>query len=157
MSTLSRIVPCLWFADQALPAAEFYTNIFPNARICQIAHYAEGAPMPAGSVLTVAFELDGHNLTALNGGPLFTFNEAVSFQVLCDSQDEIDHYWDKLGAGGPAQARQCGWLKDRYGLSWQVLPRQLGEWMQGPRAADVMAALLKMEKLELATLAAAAS
>jgi predicted 3-demethylubiquinone-9 3-methyltransferase (glyoxalase superfamily) len=119
MKITQKIAPCLWFDDQAEEAANFYTGIFKNSRITKISHYGkEGHEIhgrPAGSVLTVAFELDGQAFTALNGGPVFKFNEAISLQIYCDTQEEIDHYWNKLSAGGDAKAQQCGWLKDKYG------------------------------------------
>ena len=159
MAKLHRISPCLWFNREAEEAARFYCGIFPNSRITAITYYGEvgqdihgGTP---GSVLTVAFELDGNPFTALNGGPTFTFNEAISLQVHCDTQDEIDHYWNALSQGGDEAAQQCGWLKDRYGVSWQVVPQKIGEMIaDGDRArADrVMAALLQMKKLDLAAL-----
>lgn len=163
MQTLSRITPCLWFDQQAEEAASYYVGIFPNSRIRAVSHYGEAGReihgMEAGSVLTVAFELDGQPFTALNGGPAFTFNEAVSLQVMCDSQEEIDFYWDRLGAGGIEAARQCGWLKDRYGVSWQVVPRRLQALLTGrdPLRTDrVMEALLRMQKLDMAALVHAA-
>ena len=126
MSTTPRIRPCLWFNDQGEEAARFYTGIFPNSRIVATTRFSEAGfeihQRPSGSVMTVTFELDGQQFTALNGGPMFTFNEAVSLQVNCATQEEIDHYWEKLSAGGDQKAQQCGWLKDRYGLSWQVGP-----------------------------------
>src|SRR5688572_8933155 len=129
MALTLRITPCLWFDDKGEEAARFYTEIFPNSRITTITRYGKAGfdvhHRPAGSVMTVAFELDGQPFTALNGGPEFTFNEAVSFQVSCTSQDEIDYYWEKLGAGGDPNAQQCGWLKDRYGLSWQIIPADM--------------------------------
>jgi predicted 3-demethylubiquinone-9 3-methyltransferase (glyoxalase superfamily) len=157
MATLQRITPCLWFDHQAEEAAHLYTAIFPNSRIGTVTRYGEvGREIhgrPPGSVMVVAFELDGVAFTALNGGPLFRFTEAISLQVHCDTQAEIDHYWTQLGAGGDAQAQQCGWLKDRFGLSWQVVPRQMAAWMSDPdprRSDRVMAALLQMTKLDLA-------
>src|SRR5262244_482703 len=136
MATLHQITPCLWFADQAEEAARFYTGIFPNSKIGRIARYTsvgqETHQRPPGSVMTVEFELDGNRFTGLNGGPLFTFSEAISFQVLCETQAEIDHYWTKLSAGGDPSAQQCGWLKDRFGLSWQIVPRTLSEMMADP-------------------------
>lgn len=162
MAISRRIVPCLWFADQAEEAAEFYVGIFPNSRIRAITRYGNAGfeihGRPAGSVLTVEFVLDGQPLTALNGGPVFTFNEAVSLQVMCETQDEIDHYWDKLGAGGDPQAQQCGWLKDRYGVSWQVVPTGMEEMLkdhEAPGAERAMTALLRMKKLDLAELRSA--
>lgn len=163
MQTLSRITPCLWFDNQAEEAANYYVGIFPNSRIRAVSHYGEAGReihgMEAGTVLTVAFELDGQPFTALNGGPAFTFSEAVSFQVMCDTQDEIDFYWDRLGAGGDGVARQCGWLKDRYGASWQIVPRQLQALLTGrdtARTDRVMTALLKMTKLDIEALVRAA-
>ena len=163
MQTLSRITPCLWFDNQAEEAANYYVGIFPNSRIRAVSHYGEAGReihgMEAGTVLTVAFELDGQPFTALNGGPALSFSEAVSFQVMCDTQDEIDFYWDRLGAGGDGMARQCGWLKDRYGASWQIVPRQLQALLTGrdtARTDRVMTALLKMTKLDIEALVRAA-
>ena len=159
VATLQRITPCLWFADQAEEAARFYTSIFPSSRITNISRYSdEGIEIhgrPPGSVMTVAFELDRHPFTALNGGPVFTFNEAVSFQVNCATQDEIDHYWERLSAGGDPKAQQCGWLKDRYGLSWQVVPDAIDEMFADAESAGAkraMAAMLRMKKLDMAEL-----
>jgi predicted 3-demethylubiquinone-9 3-methyltransferase (glyoxalase superfamily) len=159
---MQRISPCLWFDDQAEQAAQFYTSIFPNARISAISRYGHAGTeihgRAPGSVMTVAFELDGHPFTALNGGPLFTFNEAISFQVYCDSQQEIDHYWNRLKHDGDEAAQQCGWLKDRYGVSWQVVPRAIEAMMTDPdpaRCDRVMAAMLAMKKIDLAALQAA--
>jgi len=159
MANLQRISPCLWFDDQAEDAARFYTGIFPRSRITTVTRYSEvGTEIhgrPPGSVMVVAFELDGQPFTALNGGPLFKFNEAVSLQVHCEDQREIDHYWEKLSAGGDPRAQQCGWLKDRYGLSWQVVPREMDAMFgdsQSPGAKRAMAAMLKMKKLDLAEL-----
>ena len=158
MARLQRITPCLWFDGQAEPAANQYTMIFPNSHITAVSRYGEagreihgGQP---GSVLTIAFELDGVGFTALNGGPHFKFNEAISLQINCDSQDEIDHYWSRLSHGGDPQAQQCGWLKDRFGLSWQVVPSSMARWMTtGADKADrVMAAVLKMKKIDIASL-----
>jgi predicted 3-demethylubiquinone-9 3-methyltransferase (glyoxalase superfamily) len=164
MQTVSRITPCLWFDNQAEEAANFYTGIFRNSRITAISRYPEAGKeihgQPAGSVLTAAFELDGQPFTALNGGPVFKFNEAVSFQVNCDTQEEIDYYWDKLSAGGDEAARQCGWLKDKYGASWQIIPRTMAELMSSSepgRSERVMTALLKMKKLDLGQLQRAAA
>lgn len=163
MQTLSRITPCLWFDQQAEEAANYYVGIFPNSRIRAVSHYGEAGRevhgMEPGTVLTVSFELDGQSFTALNGGPAFTFSEAVSFQVLCDTQEEIDFYWDRLGADGDAMSRQCGWLKDRYGASWQIVPRQLQALLTGsdPARTDrVMEALLRMKKLDIEALVHAA-
>lgn len=157
--TTHRITPCLWFAEEAEEAARFYTGIFPNSRITAIARYGEAGVevhrRPAGSVMTVAFELDGQPFTALNGGPIFTFTEAVSFQVTCATQEEIDYYWERLSAGGDPKAQVCGWLKDRYGLSWQVIPagmQELFEDGQTPGAQRAMTAMLRMKKLDVAAL-----
>ena len=159
MMTLQRITPCLWFDNRAEEAARFYTGIFKNSKITQISHYGEAGQevhgQKPGSVMAVAFELDGHSFTALNGGPIFKFNQAISFQVQCDSQQEIDDYWHKLSAGANPEAQQCGWLKDQYGASWQIVPRTMGELMTSDDAVKsdrVMAAMLKMKKLDLAAL-----
>ncbi|HEY0037084.1 MAG TPA: VOC family protein [Longimicrobium sp.] len=159
MSITPRIRPCLWFADQAEQAAEFYTGIFPNSRIVSITRFpAAGVEIhrrPAGSVMTVVFELDGQQFTALNGGPVFTFNEAVSLEVRCGTQEEVDHYWERLGEGGDPAAQQCGWLKDRYGLSWQIVPAGMEEMMADPESAPAeraMTAMLGMKKLDLGEL-----
>jgi len=126
---MQKINPCLWFNDEAEKAVEFYTSIFSNSRIVSISHYGEAGyeihRRPAGSVMTVAFELDGQAFTALNGGPIFKFNEAISFQIMCETQKEVDYYWERLSEGGDENAQQCGWLKDKYGLSWQVVPNCL--------------------------------
>ena len=163
MTTLSRITPCLWFDQQAEEAANYYVGIFPNSRITGLSRYGEAGRevhgMAPGTVLTVAFELDGQAFTALNGGPVFTFNEAVSFQVLCDTQEQIDFYWDRLGAQGDPAAQQCGWLKDHYGVSWQIVPRQLNSLMTSPdqaRVDRVMTASLGMKKLNVDALVHAA-
>jgi predicted 3-demethylubiquinone-9 3-methyltransferase (glyoxalase superfamily) len=160
LQTDPKITPCLWFDTQAEEAANFYVGIFKNSRIVAMSRYGEAGRevhgMPAGAVLTVAFELNGQPFTALNGGPVFKFNEAISFQVNCDTQEEIDYFWARLGAGGPEEARQCGWLKDRYGVSWQVVPRELGARMMTSgdtvRTDRVMTALLKMKRLDIAEL-----
>ena len=159
MAKTPRIAPCLWFDDQAEEAARFYTGIFRKARINRITRYPDAGfdahHRPAGSVMTVEFELEGEKFTALNGGPAFKFNEAISLQVYCDSQDEIDYYWQKLGAGGDPSAQQCGWLKDRYGLSWQIVPsdmEKLYEDENSPAAQRTMEAMLKMKKLDIAEL-----
>jgi len=159
MSNLQRITPFLWFADQAEEAASFYVGIFPNSRITAVTRYGtagqEAHHRPPGSVMVVAFELDGHTFSALNGGPAFTFNEAVSFQVNCDDQAEIDRYWEKLGEGGDPRAQQCGWLKDRYGLSWQIVPRDMDQLFadaDSPGAQRAMNAMLGMKKLDIAGL-----
>ena len=159
MASIQRIRPCLWFDDQAEDAARFYTGIFKNARILRIARYGEAGVeihgRPAGSVMTVEFELDGQKFTALNGGPIFKFNEAVSLEVHCETQKEIDYYWDKLSAGGDPKAQQCGWLKDRYGLSWQVVPTLLTEMLtdaESPKSQRAFAAMLGMKKLDITAL-----
>jgi predicted 3-demethylubiquinone-9 3-methyltransferase (glyoxalase superfamily) len=156
---VQRITPCLWFDSQGEEAAKFYTGIFKNSRIVNIARYGEAGRevhgRPAGSAMTVAFELDGQRFTALNGGPLFKFSEAISFQVDCETQQEVDHYWDKLSEGGDKKAQQCGWLKDKYGLSWQVVPRILIEMMSDPdteKSGRAMNAMLKMKKIDIAGL-----
>src|SRR5688572_8245519 len=159
MATMKRITPCLWFDDQAEEAARFYTGVFERSRITSIIRYPEAGNevhgKPAGSVMVVQFELDGHPFTALNGGPVFTFNEAVSLQVNCETQEEIDYYWEKLSAGGDPKAQVCGWLKDRYGLSWQVVPTAMDEIMedhQSPGAQRAMTAMLGMKKIDIAEL-----
>src|SRR5687768_14996915 len=148
----TRIVPCLWFADQAEQAAQFYTSIFKNSKINDITRYGTAGfeihQRPAGSVMTVDFELGGQRFTALNGGPVFTFNEAVSFQIICDTQEEVDYYWDKLIAGGDPKAQQCGWLKDKFGLSWQVVPKGMQEMLSDPAseaASRAMTAMMTMK------------
>ena len=164
MATTQRISPCLWFADQAEEAARFYTGIFPRSRITATTRYGEAGQefhgREPGSVMTVAFELDGHAFTALNGGPAFTFNEAISLQVNCATQDEIDHYWDALSAGGDPSAQQCGWLKDRYGVSWQVIPNFLDELFADGESAGAqraMEAMLRMKKFDVAAIRRAAA
>jgi predicted 3-demethylubiquinone-9 3-methyltransferase (glyoxalase superfamily) len=147
---MQRTTPCLWFDNQAEEAVNFYTSIFKNSRINKIVRYGKEGPGPEGSVLTVEFNLDGQEYLALNGGPQFKFTEAVSFIVNCKTQDEVDYYWEKLTEGG--QEVECGWLKDKYGLSWQIVPTALGKMMSDPdqeKAQRVMAALLKMKKLDL--------
>lgn len=154
-----RITPCLWYAGEAEEAVRFYLSVFPNSRITRVTHYGEAGHevhgQAAGTVLTIAFELDGQPFTALNGGPLFKFNEALSLQIDCETQDEVDHYWNALSAGGDPAAQQCGWLKDRYGLSWQVIPRVLVDMIADPdrkRADRAMQAMLSMTKLDIAAL-----
>ena len=156
MARLQRIVPCLWYANEAEEAANFYVGIFPNSRINAITRYPavgrEEHGRDAGTVMTVEFELDGDRMTAVNGGPLFKFTEAVSLQVMCASQDEIDYYWERLRAGGDPKAQQCGWLKDRYGLSWQVSPAGLEEMFADHESAAsqrAFAAMLSMKKLDI--------
>jgi predicted 3-demethylubiquinone-9 3-methyltransferase (glyoxalase superfamily) len=151
-----RIVTNLWFDTQAEEAAEFYCSIFPNSRVTHVARYTEAGPREADTVMVVEFELDGTRLVGINGGPQFTFSEAVSLQVECDSQEEIDHYWDALTAGG--EEGPCGWLKDRYGLSWQVTPKGLDEIFGDPdrdRARRAMQAMFGMKKLDLEALRSA--
>jgi predicted 3-demethylubiquinone-9 3-methyltransferase (glyoxalase superfamily) len=154
-----RITPFLWFDDQAEEAANLYVSVFPDSRITGITRYGEagqevtgGAP---GSVMTVTFELFGQPITALNGGPLFRFTEATSFAVSCETQDEVDRYWDLLTEGGDPAAQQCGWLKDRFGLSWQIVPTVLGRLLGDPdpeKAGRTMQAMLRMKKLDIAEL-----
>jgi predicted 3-demethylubiquinone-9 3-methyltransferase (glyoxalase superfamily) len=155
---MPKIAPCLWFDDQAEEAATFYTSVFPNSRITEVQHYPDAGPgVAAGTVSTVSFSLDGQDYVALNGGPAFTFSEAVSLQVYCGSQEEVDDYWAKLSDGGEESA--CGWLKDRYGLSWQIVPSALLELTADPdreRAARVFAAMLRMKKIDIAELYQAA-
>ena len=164
MAIATRITPCLWFDDEAEAAARFYIGIFPNSRITTVTRYSDAGrevhQRPAGSVMVVAFELDGQPFTALNGGPAFRFSEAVSFQVKCRTQEEIDHYWTKLGEGGDPRAQQCGWLKDRFGLSWQVLPDFMDELFvdaQSAGAKHAMTALLGMKKVDIGAMRRALS
>lgn len=164
MARLAIIQPCLWFDDQAEEAARFYTGIFPDSAIGTITRYTdmgqEHHGKPVGSVLTVAFTLAGQPFLALNGGPVFRFNEALSLQVLCETQDEVDHYWHHLTEGNPAAAMECGWLKDRYGLPWQVVPVRLTELLADPDAEvvrRVTRAMFAMQKMDIATLERAAS
>ena len=159
MAAPQPITPCLWFDNQAEEAARYYIGIFKNSKITAISRYGEAGRevhgQPAGTVMTVAFELNGQPFTALNGGPVFTFNEAISFQVMCRTQEEVDHYWDKLSEGGDKNAQQCGWLKDRYGVSWKVVPTVLIEMMSDPdqeKSGRAMQAMLQMKKLDIAEL-----
>ena len=159
MHIVSKIVPCLWFASEGEEAARFYTSVFPRSRIVEITRYGDAGQeihgQQPGTVMTVAFELDGHQFTALNGGPVFRFNEAISLQVMCEDQPEVDHYWTQLGAGGDEKAQQCGWLKDRFGLSWQIVPRTLLEMIASTdKAASARAfgAMMQMKKLDIAAL-----
>jgi predicted 3-demethylubiquinone-9 3-methyltransferase (glyoxalase superfamily) len=155
---MPRITPFLWFDTQAEEAARFYCSVFPRSKVGAITRYPEGSPGPAGSVMTVEFELDGQPHIALNGGPMFKFTEAISLSIDCKDQQEVDHYWEELSAGG--EKSQCGWLKDRYGLSWQVNPTILGELMTDPDAAKakrVMDAMLTMTKIDIAALQRAAA
>lgn len=151
---MPKLTPCLWYDTQAAEAAEFYCGIFPNSKVNHTTHYADGMPMPKGTVLTVEFELDGKPFTALNGGPIFPHTEAVSFQIDCKDQTEVDRYWDALVEGGGSHG-PCGWLKDRFGLSWQVVPQGFVEMMESGNEAGIQratAAMMKMGKLELAEL-----
>jgi predicted 3-demethylubiquinone-9 3-methyltransferase (glyoxalase superfamily) len=151
-----RITPFLWFDTQAEEAANFYVSIFPNSKIVSTARYGDAGPGAKGSVMTVGFELDGLSFTALNGGPQHKFTEALSLVVHCETQAEVDHYWSKLSAGGKEVA--CGWLKDKYGLSWQIVPNALIELIQDKdpvRSQRVMAAMLQMKKIDIAGLQAA--
>jgi predicted 3-demethylubiquinone-9 3-methyltransferase (glyoxalase superfamily) len=152
-----RITPNLWFDTEAEEAAAFYTSVFENSRVVNVIRYPEGAPRAAGMVMTVEFELDGQRFVGINGGPQFTFDEAVSFQIDCETQEEVDHYWERLSEGG--EEGPCGWLKDRYGLSWQVVPTGMQELFADPdpeRARRAMDAMLKMRKLDIAALRSAA-
>ena len=151
------IVPNLWFDTEAEQAAEFYVSVFPDSRILSTARYPEGAPGPTGTVMTVEFEVNGQRFVGINGGPQFPFTEAVSFQITCETQSEVDRYWEVLTEGG--EESMCGWLKDRYGLSWQVVPTGMEEVFADPdpsRAQRAMQAMLGMRKLDLAALQAAA-
>jgi predicted 3-demethylubiquinone-9 3-methyltransferase (glyoxalase superfamily) len=159
MAMKQKITSNLWFADQAEEAARYYTSIFKNSRIGRITHYGkEGFEIhhqPEGKVLTVEFIIEGQDFLALNGGPVFTFNEAISFIVNCKTQDEIDYYWEKLSAGGDTKAQQCGWLKDKFGVSWQVVPEVLTDMLSDAdkeKTERVMKALMQMKKLEIAAL-----
>jgi predicted 3-demethylubiquinone-9 3-methyltransferase (glyoxalase superfamily) len=150
---MSKITPFLWFDNQAEEAVNLYTSIFKNSKIKEVSRYGEAGPGPAGSVMVVNFELDGQEFTALNGGPVFKFNEAVSFVVNCETQEEVDDLWEKLTDGG--EEVQCGWLKDKFGLSWQIVPTKLGELMGDPdpvKAQRVTQAMLQMKKLDIAGL-----
>jgi predicted 3-demethylubiquinone-9 3-methyltransferase (glyoxalase superfamily) len=161
---ISRIAPCLWFDGQAEEAVAFYTSIFARSRVGRVSRYdkdsAHVAGQPEGSVLAIEFHLDGQAFTALNGGPLFRFTEAISFVVNCDSQQEVDHFWERLSDGGDEAAQQCGWLKDRYGVSWQVVPTALAELLSDPdpgKASRATQAMLQMKKLDIAALRRAAA
>ena len=155
---MSKITPCLWFDTQGEEAAKFYTSVFPNSRIVDVARYGAAGPRPEGTVMTVDFELDGQQFVALNGGPEFNFNEAISFQVSCESQDEVDKYWSALSDGG--EEGPCGWLKDKFGVSWQIIPTALPRLIADPdpeRSQRAMAAMLKMRKIDIAELERAAA
>lgn len=156
---ISKIAPCLWFDHQAEEAAKFYVSIFKNSRITEISHYTEVGQeqhgRPPGSVMVVEFELEGHSFTALNGGPHFQLSPAISFQIDCADQEEVDYFWDKLGEGGPVEAQQCGWVQDKFGLSWQVVPNILRELIKDPsdpRGKRAFAAMMQMQKLDIAEL-----
>lgn len=156
MPNIQPIAPCLLFDDQAEAAAEFYTAIFSNSQIVNITRYGEAGHeihgKPAGTVLTVAFELNGQPFTALNGGPAVQFNEAISFQVICQTQEEVDNYWEKLSAGGDETAQQCGWLKDRYGVSWQIIPNIMLEMLNDfdtTKSQRAFTAMLQMKKIDI--------
>jgi predicted 3-demethylubiquinone-9 3-methyltransferase (glyoxalase superfamily) len=147
---MEKITPFLWFDTQAEEAMNFYISIFPNSKVLQVTHYGDTGPGPKGTVMTAKFQLNGQEFVALNGGPSFKFTEAISFVVNCETQEEIDEYWEKLSAGG--EKSQCGWLKDKYGLSWQIVPAALGEMFKdkdGSKADRVMKALMEMDKLEI--------
>jgi predicted 3-demethylubiquinone-9 3-methyltransferase (glyoxalase superfamily) len=159
MPSIQTITPCLWFDDQAEAAAEFYTGIFKNSKIGKISRYGEGGRevhgRPPGSVMVVAFELDGQPFTALNGGPIFKFTEAISFQVNCETQNEVDYFWQRLSEGGDEKAQQCGWLKDKFGVSWQIVPAGLPELIADPDSAEsqrAMKAMLGMKKIDIEAL-----
>lgn len=156
---MQKIIPCLWFDDQAEQAVAFYTSIFKNTTIGTVARYPEAGQgihgKPPGSVMTIAFELEGQAFTALNGGSIFTFNEAISFQVMCENQEEVDYYWEKLSEGGDEKAQQCGWLKDKYGISWQVVPAMLPILINDPdtgKSKRVMETMLGMKKIDIGEL-----
>jgi predicted 3-demethylubiquinone-9 3-methyltransferase (glyoxalase superfamily) len=159
MTAVQPITPCLWFDKQAEEAARYYTGIFKNSKIGKISRYGEAGReahgQAPGTVMTVEFELNGQPFTALNGGPHFKFTEAISFQIMCRTQEEVDHYWNKLSEGGDKKAQQCGWVKDKYGLSWQVVPTVLAEMMSDPnkeKSGRAMEAMLQMKKLDIAEL-----
>jgi predicted 3-demethylubiquinone-9 3-methyltransferase (glyoxalase superfamily) len=156
--SMNEITPCLWFDTEGEEAAKLYTSVFPNSKILDVSRYGEAGPRPAGTAMTVSFELEGQRFVALNGGPQYTFTEAVSFQVSCKTQDEVDHFWNKLSEGG--EEGPCGWLKDRFGLSWQIIPTRLPELLTDPdreKSQRVMAAMLKMKKIEIGELERAAA
>lgn len=159
MKVKSKITPCLWFDGTAEQAAEFYVSIFKNSKITDVSRYTEEGQeqhgQKPGSVMVVAFELDGQSFTGLNGGPTFQFTEAISFQIDCETQEEIDHFWNHLSQGGPVEAQQCGWVKDRFGVSWQVVPSILQKLISDPdreKGDRAMAAMLSMKKLDIAAL-----
>jgi len=154
---MPKVTPWLWFDTEGEEAAEFYTSVFPNSKIVEVTRYGSANPQQEGTVMTVTFDLDGQRVSALNGGPQYKHSEAFSFMVDCEDQDEVDHYWEKLGEGG--EHGPCGWLKDRFGLSWQVVPRRLPELLGDPdreKAQRVMSAMMQMGKIEIAGLERAA-
>ncbi|MBK1882776.1 VOC family protein [Luteolibacter pohnpeiensis] len=162
MAISAKITPCLWFDSEAEQAAEFYVSIFKNSRIVRRTYYSDVGKeihgREAGSVMTIEFELEGQTFTALNGGPLFTLTEAISFMVDCADQAEVDYFWDQLSDGGPEESQQCGWLKDRFGVTWQIVPSILPELVTGPdreKSDRAMSAMLEMKKLNIAALQAA--
>ncbi|SFU85919.1 VOC family protein [Pseudoduganella namucuonensis] len=159
MASINQIVPCLWFDGQAEDAANYYVGIFDNSKITQVSHYSEAGKEyhghEPGTVLMVSFELNGQPFTAMNGGPQFRINEAISFQVMCESQQEVDRFWSKLTEGGPVEAQQCGWLKDKFGVSWQIVPSVMIEMLKdaaSPKAQRAMSAMMQMKKLDIAEL-----
>ena len=151
MAVIQKITPCLWFDREAEQATELYLGIFSNSRIIDLSRYGDGMPLPKGTALVVQFELEGQRFQALNGGPVYKFTEAISMSVRCETQAEVDHFWDKLSAGG--QPGRCGWLKDKFGLSWQVIPKQMGALLQRP---GVVQAMMTMSKIDLQKLQDAA-
>jgi predicted 3-demethylubiquinone-9 3-methyltransferase (glyoxalase superfamily) len=161
MPITQKISPFLWFDSEAEQAAQFYTGIFKNSRIVTVSRYGKAGfethHRPEGTAMTVLFELEGQQFSALNGGPIFKFNESISFLVSCNDQKEIDYYWEKLGDGGDPKAQQCGWLKDKFGLSWQIVPSMMSEFFSGPNSGRAMEVMLKMKKLDIAKLKAAAA
>ena len=155
---MPKLTPWLWFDTEAEDAAKFYTSVFPNSKIVEVSHYGSAGPRAEGMVMTVSFDLDGQRFSALNGGPDFTFNEAISFEVSCEDQEEVDRYWSTLSEGG--EEGPCGWLKDRFGVSWQIVPTVLTELLADPdkeKAQRVMAAMLQMRKIEIDKLEQAAA
>jgi predicted 3-demethylubiquinone-9 3-methyltransferase (glyoxalase superfamily) len=155
---MPKVTPWLWFDTQGEEAAEFYTSVFPNSKIVEVTHYGSANPRQEGTVMTVTFDLDGQRVSALNGGPQYKHSEAFSFMVDCEDQDEVDYYWEKLGEGG--EHGPCGWLKDRFGLSWQIVPRRLPELLGDPdreKAQRVMSAMMQMGKIDVAELERAAA
>jgi predicted 3-demethylubiquinone-9 3-methyltransferase (glyoxalase superfamily) len=158
MTTMPKLTPCLWFDTEGEDAANFYISVFPNSKITDVSRYGSAGPRPEGMVMTVSFELDGQRFVALNGGPDFKPNEAISFQVSCKTQAEVDDYWDKLSDGG--EQGPCGWLKDRFGVSWQIIPTRLDELLSDPdreKSQRVMQAMLSMKKIEIDELERAAA